>query len=153
MPKIISDAQKKIQGTLEKHRLNKKLIPSGVDLSNYTLKERQADYMTDNAFIIFLDTIEYLNRLLLLRPEDLFLVEMYAISLDQLHQVEKKIKHDVGSDLIGTKFSETYFKLKRGLARDTLDIARQIGIGPAVRAKYKIEPDVQSNHQSGPDLE
>ena len=138
MPAIVSKKMKEKLGTVNSTRENQKVEPSGVGMEVLLADYDVPDYMTQGAAKIFLATTEYLSVLHLLRPEDLPLVEQYSICVDQVRTLERKIV-ELNGDAFDSDKGKNYIKLKRGLARDALDFAKQIGISPSVRAKYKIE--------------
>lgn len=134
MPKIISDERKKLLGTLNKTRQNQKPDPSGIDVS-LVIQLQCPDHMTDSAFRIYLATTEYLNGLQLLRPEDLPLIEVYACRLAEYREVQKDVQK------LKRKYTKAHFSrevMLRGMIKDVLALAKEIGIGPGFRSKYRL---------------
>lgn len=134
MPKIISDERKELLGTLNKTRQNQKPAPAGTDVTQIVQAQCPA-HMTESAFSIYLATTEYLNGLQLLRPEDLPIIEVYANRLDEYRAVQK----DVYS--LKRKYTKAHFArevMLRGIIKDVLALAKEIGIGPGFRSKYRL---------------
>lgn len=134
MPKVISDERKELLGTLNTTRQNQKPEPAGTDVSQ-VVQAQCPEHMTENAFRIYLATTEYLNGIQLLRPEDLPLIEVYASRLAEYREVQQDVHK------LKRKYTKAHFArevMLRGMIKDVLALAKEIGIGPAFRSKYKL---------------